>query len=323
MKTHVGLLLGMSIGCAVAGAAWSQNYPNRPVKLIVGFPAGGGSDLIARKLAERLSPRLGQPAVVENRPGAGAAIAAQSVVQSEPDGYTVYIAGGSMTAFKLFNPQLTFDVRTDLAPIGKFADSVAMLVVRADFPAKTMQEFIAYAKANPGKVNYGHPGGTVQLALEAIRLQQKIDMVGVQYKGAADYATALLGGQVHIIIDNPSTQAGNYEAGKVRYLAVTLKDQRSPIFPNVPYGGEAGLPGWYYANWNAALVPAKTPKAIIDRLAREISAIASSAEFKEDTLKWSRGGYQATTSTPEELGQAITAEMKMWEDVASAAKIVK
>jgi tripartite-type tricarboxylate transporter receptor subunit TctC len=145
----------------------------------------------------------------------------------------------------------------------------------------------------------------------------------VQYKGAADYAAALLGGQVQLILDNPSTQAGNLEAGKVRYLVVTLKDQRSPLFPNVPTGTEAGLPGWSYANWSGALVPAKTPKPAIDRLAKEILAIATSAEFKEDTLKWSRGGYQAAAAGPEEFAQTIATEMKEWEDVARAAKILK
>jgi tripartite-type tricarboxylate transporter receptor subunit TctC len=320
VKKLISLLAATTVGTLAVPPAWSQAYPARPIRLIVGFPAGGGSDIIARKLAERLGPRMGQAVVVENRPGAGAAIAAQTVVQADPDGYTLYSAGGSMTAFRIFNREFTFDVRTALAPVGKFAEAVPALFTNAKTPAKTLPEFFAYAKSHPGQLNFGSPGGTQRLAMERLRMVEGVDMVHVQYKGSADYVVGLLSDQVQLIIDNPATQVSNMETGKVRILAVTGKS-RLPTLPNVPTADESGARGWSFVNWSGVLAPARTPRPVIERLAQDIKAVATSEEFKSDTLKWSSGAYQAAWSTPEEFGQQIASDMKEWEDIAKVVKV--
>jgi len=304
---------------AFQGAAFAQSYPSRPIRIMVGFTAGGGTDIAARKLAERLQPLLGQAMIVENRPGAGGAIALQVTARADPDGYTLGVGSSTATAFKIFNKDVTLDLQRDLAPVGKYALGIGMLVVNTKLPVKTVPEFIAYAKANPGKVAYGSPGGTVWLALEAFKQQAGIDMLHVQYKGAADYATALLADQVQLILDNPSTQQGNVDAGKVRFIAAVVK-KRLATYPNIPTVGET-LPGWDYIIWNALFVPAKTPKAVIDRLTRDMKTVATSDEYKADTLKWSNGGYEADWGTPEDLEQDIARDTKRWADLARAAKV--
>jgi tripartite-type tricarboxylate transporter receptor subunit TctC len=167
---------------------------------------------------------------------------------------------------------------------------------------------------------YGTPGGPTRLALEMLRHQAGIEMLHVQYKGSVDYARALLADQVHIIIDNPATQRGNFEAGKVRFLAVT-NNTRSSVFPNIPTASESGLPGYHFASWNGLLVPAKTPKPVVDRLARELQAIATSEDYKQETLKWSNGGYQASYATPEEFTALMAREIKYWTEAARIAKV--
>jgi tripartite-type tricarboxylate transporter receptor subunit TctC len=319
MRAFVNGLGLLPVVLLAASEAAAQTYPTRPVRLVVGFAAGGGSDLLSRKLAERLQPRLGQPVVVENRPGAGAAIAAQAVAQAEPDGYTLYAAGGSVTVLRIFNKQLTLDVQKDLAPIAKYADTVAAIVSDARLPVKTLPELIAHARANPGKLNYGTASGSGQLALENLKRLAGVDMVHIQYKGASEYTTALLAGQIQMIIDSPASHIGNVEAGKVRLLAISTRT-RAAGFPSVPPVADT-LPAWEYGNWNAVLAPARTPRALIDRLSREIVAIASSEEFRNDLQSWSKGAYFAAPASADELGAQIARDMRMWEEIARAAKI--
>jgi tripartite-type tricarboxylate transporter receptor subunit TctC len=319
-STSIAVSIAAAIGCASIGSASAQAWPTRPVRLIVGFTAGGGSDLAARRLAERMTPRLGQPMIVENRVGAGGAIAGQAVAQAEPDGYMIYMPGASATAFHIFNKDTPLDLLKDFASVGKFVETVSMFVTNASQPYRTLAEFFAYAKANPGKLVYGTPGGPTRLALEMLRHQGGIEMLHVQYKGSVDYAQALLADQVHIIIDNPATQRGNFEAGKVRFLAVT-NNTRSTVFPNIPTASESGLPGYHFASWNGLLFPAKTPRAVVDRVARELREIATSEDYKQETLKWSNGGYQASYETPEQFSALMAREMKYWTEAARIAKV--
>ncbi|HXC39132.1 MAG TPA: tripartite tricarboxylate transporter substrate-binding protein [Burkholderiales bacterium] len=306
--------------CLTGFCANGQVYPNRPVRIVVGFPPGGGSDILYRKLAERLQPRIGQPVIVENRPGAGAAIAAQAVVQAPRDGYTVYGAGTSMATFQIFNKGLSFDVQKDLAPIGEVAETAYAVIVNTKSPAKNMAEFVAWVKANPGKYNYGSPGGAVRLAMELLRETAGLDMVHIQYKGAADYGTALLSDEVQLIFDAASPHKANVEAGKERILAVTTASRLRGL-PEVPTMAEAGFPSYVVVGWYGMLAPAGTPREVIQRLSTELGAIVNSAEYKEDTFKWTQGAYVPKFSTPDEFGRFIDSEIKRWAGVAERARV--
>jgi tripartite-type tricarboxylate transporter receptor subunit TctC len=307
-------------GVAAVSNAEAQSYPSRPVRLLLGVAPGGGTDILARKVAERLAPRLGQQVLIENRPGAGGIIAAQAVVQAEPDGYTLYAASGALAVQRIFNRELTFDIQKDLAPVAKYTDTIAALVIDARVPAATLAEFIAHAKANPGKLNYGSVIGTGLLAMENLERLAGIDMVGVQYKGAAEWTVALLAGQIQMVIDSPGSHVGNVQAGKVRLLAVTSR-VRAPGFPNVPTVHET-IPAWEYSQWNAVLAPARTPRPVIERLSREIVAIAGSDEFKNDMEVLFKGAYFPAPASADEFAALIARDVRMWEGVARAAKII-
>ena len=316
-----GIRLLLALGALSAALpASAQTFPSRPVRIVVGFPAGGGSDIVYRKFADKVQGRLGQLVIIENRAGAGGVIAAQTVVSSPADGYTLYGAGTSMTTFRIYTKNLPFDVQKDLAPISLVAESVYAFITNPNVPAKNLKEFVAYAKANPGKLNYGSPGGAVRLGLEWMRNVSGIDMVHVQYKGAADYATALMADQVQLIIDGPGTHQANAAAGKVRILAVASA-KRYPQMPDIPTAIESGLPGFIAGTSYALFAPAATPRDIITRLNRDTVATIHNEEFRKDMLGWSRGSYEPTASTPEELAKIVDTESRRWQDVARFANI--
>jgi tripartite-type tricarboxylate transporter receptor subunit TctC len=304
----------------LAANAWAQNYPSRPIRLLLGVSAGGGTDILARKVAERLAPRLGQPVLIENRAGAGGIIAAQAVVQAEPDGYMLYAASGALAVQRIFNPQLTFDIQKDLAPVAKYTDTIAAFISDARLPATTLPEFIAYARANPGKLNYGVVIGTGLLALKNFERLTGTTMVSVQYKGAPEWTAALLAGQIQLVLDSPGSHVGNIQAGKVRLLAVTSRT-RAPGFPSTPTVNDT-VPEWEYSQWNAVLAPARTPRAVIERLSREIVAIAGSEDFRNDMEVLFKGAYFPAPAAADEFAALIARDVRMWEGVARAAKII-
>jgi len=300
--------------------AHAQNYPARPIRIMIGFPAGGGSDVAFRKIAERMAARVSQGVIIENRAGAGSAIAAQAVVQAPPDGYTLYGAGTSMATFKIFNKDLTFDVQKDLAPITRVVDTAYAIVINTKSPAKNLKEFIDWAKANPGKLNYGSPGGAVRLAMELFFETTGVKMFHVQYKGEADYATALLQDQVQAVFGSPPTYKPNVEAGKLRIVAVTTANRVSGI-PDVPTVSESGYSNFVIGNWYGVLAPAGTPRDIIGKLNSEFAAVVNSEEYKQYVAKTFQGAYFPVSSTPEEFARFIDSEIRRLTDVAQRSKI--
>jgi tripartite-type tricarboxylate transporter receptor subunit TctC len=304
----------------VASNAEAQSYPSRPIRLMIGTGPGGPNTVMSRKIGDRLEARLGQPVVLDYRPGAGGIIAAQAVVRADPDGHTLYSATGALTVQRIFNRELAFDIQKDLAPVAKFTETIAALVSDARIPAATLPEFIAYARANPGKLNYGTVIGTGLLAVRNLERITGIQMVGVQYKSAAEWTAALLAGEIQLVIDAPAAHVGHAQAGKVRMLAVTSR-MRAPAFPDVPTVIES-VPAWEYSQWNGVLAPARTPRPVIERLSREIVAYAGSAEFRDEMDALYKGGYFPSPASADELAATIARDLKMWEGIARAAKII-
>jgi tripartite-type tricarboxylate transporter receptor subunit TctC len=257
---------------AAAASAEAQQWPSKPIRMIVNFPPGGAADQIARSVAPPLGEALGQPVVVENRPGANGNIGAELVAKSPPDGYTLLMSsGGAFSVNPHLYAKLPFDPLKDLEPIAAAARILVFLVVKPELPAKTVEEFVALARASPGRLSYGSPGSgsSPHIAGEMFKRAAKIDVVHVPYKGAAPALTDLLGGQLDFMFD-PGIGLGQVRAGKLRLLAVG-SPKRSPLFPDVPTVAEAGMVGFDADSWFGFYAPAGLPADIAVRLNREIN----------------------------------------------------
>jgi tripartite-type tricarboxylate transporter receptor subunit TctC len=302
------------------GATFAQAYPQRPIKLVVGFPPGGGVDIIARSISQQLGERLGQTVIVENRAGAGGNIAAEQVARSTPDGHTLLVSAVSSLAISASlykNPR--YDLLKDLLPVAVVASVPNVLVVNPSVKANTVAELIALAKANPGKVNFGSAGNgtTVHFSGELFKSMAHIDMVHVPYKGAAPAMADLLGGQVQLMFDFLSAAAPHIKSGRLRALGVTTAT-RSPLLPNVPTIAEAGLPGYQVLGNFGVLAPAGTPPEVVSRLNREIAAVVELPEVKERLIS-----YAATPEreTPEEFAKSLKAEVVKWSKIVDATGV--
>ena len=294
------LLAGAS---ALAGA----QYPNKPVRMVVAFPPGGSTDLAARALGEKLAAALGQPFVIENKPGASGNIGAEFVARSAPDGYTLLMAATSFATAPAFFPQLGWDPVKDFAPVSMVATVPIIVVVHPSVVATNARELIAYSKANPGKLNLASPGAATltRLAGEMFKQAAGLDWVTVHYKGGPPAVTDLLGGQAQVMFANISDVITQVKAGKLRALAVTTA-KRSAIAPELPTLAEAALPGFEVSTWQAVLAPAGTPREIVQRLNAEIVRAMALPEMREKFLSF---GTDAITGTPEELGRFLAAEV--------------
>lgn len=305
------LLLNASVTPAVAA-----DYPTKPIRLVIGFAPGGGTDTTARALSHKLTAAFGQQVIVDNRPGHSGTIAAEIVTKSSPDGYTVLLG----TIALAINPSLDkmpFDTLKDLAPVTRAADSTNILVVHPSVPAKSVKELIALAKAKPLNGGSSGVGGTGHLAIELFNLQAGTKITHVAYKGGGPAMVDLLGGNIHLIFATAASSIGHIKAGKIRALAVTTA-KRSALVPDLPTIAEAGLPGFEANNWNGFLVPAKTPRPIINRLNKEIASALSQPDIKEFLFKQ---GLDAAPGTPEEFGAYIRSEMTKWAKVIKAAGV--
>jgi tripartite-type tricarboxylate transporter receptor subunit TctC len=307
----------LAISC---GAALAQPFPQKPVKLIVGFPPGGGVDIIARSISQRLGERLGQPIVVENRAGAGGNIAAELVAHAPADGYTLLIGAVSSLAISasLYKAP-RYDLMKELTPVAVVASVPNVLVVHPSVKASNVKEFIAYVKANPGKVNFGSAGSgtTVHFAGELFKSMANIDMVHVPYKGAAPAMADLLGGQVQVMFDFLSAAAPQIKSGKLRALGVTSA-KRSPLLPDVPTIAEAGLPGYQVLGSFGVMAPAGTPADIVNRLNHEIAAVVNLPDVKERLAKSAATPEQ---QSPEEFAQVLKAEVAKWAKIVDATGV--
>lgn len=305
-------LLLFWVSCAVA-----QPYPSKPIRFIVSFPPGGSADLISRAIAPRMSEKLGQPVVVENRAGAGGMIGVDAVAKSAPDGTTIGLAAaGALTTNIHIYPSMPFHPEKDLAPISMLAMIPFFLVAHPSQPA-TLKEVIAQARS--GNLAYGHggQGSTMHLAGELLNMMAQIKLQAVPYKGSGPVSADVLGGQVPLgVVDVPSAIA-NVKAGKMRALAVTSK-QRISAAPEVPTFQEAGLRGYEAVGWFGAVAPANTPKDIINRLNTEIRSALAAPDVKERALT---AGAEPHATSPEEFAAYIREETKKWGEVVRAAGI--
>ena len=299
-------------------SAFAQDYPTRPVKWVVPYPPGGATDIIARLVGQRLSERLNQQFVIENKPGAGNNVGTESVVNADPDGYTILLVNPANGINASLYAKMNYNFIRDIAPVAGITRSPNVMVVPADFPAKTVADFIAYAKANPGKINMASSGNgtSVHLSGELFRSMTGIDMVHVPYKGAAPALTDMLGGRVQVIFDNLPSAIQHIRAGTLRALAVTT-DTRSPQLPDVPTVADT-VKGYEASAWFGMGAPKNTPKPIIDRLNKEVNAILAEPAMKQrlDEL-----GGVPLIGTPEDFGKIIQSETDKWAKVVEFAKI--
>jgi tripartite-type tricarboxylate transporter receptor subunit TctC len=292
--------------------ARAQNYPSRPVRWLVGFTAGGLNDVLARLIGQALSERLGQTFVIENRAGAGGNIATEAVVNAPPDGHTLLLIGSSNTINPTLYEKLNFNFARDIAPIASFVRVPLVMDVNPAFPARTVPEFIAYAKVNPGKINMasGGNGGSPHVTGELFKMMAGIDMLHVPYRGAVPALTDLLSGQVQLLFDNLPTSIEHIRAGRVRGLAVTTAE-RSPILPDVPTIAES-VPGYEASGIGGVGAPRNTPVEIINKLNSEINAILADPKM---IARLADLGATPLTGSPADFAKLLAAEREKWGKV--------
>jgi tripartite-type tricarboxylate transporter receptor subunit TctC len=317
-RQFLQLAAGAAALPAVSRSAWAQTYPSQPVRIIVGFAAGGPNDILARMIGQWLSERLRQPFVIENRPGAGSNIATEVVVRAPPDGYTLLLVGSPNAINATLYEKLNFNFVHDIAPIASFMRGALVMVVNPSVPAKTLREFIAYAKANPGKLSYGSGGvgGITHITPELFKMMAGVDMVHVPYRGVAPAMTDLLGGQVQVLFGNLAQSIQYIEAGKLRALAITTSI-RSNALPDIPTVAEY-VPGYEASSFFGFGAPKNTPAEIIKKLNAEINAGLADPLIK---AKLAELDGMALIGSPADFGKLIADETEKWAKVIRAANI--
>jgi tripartite-type tricarboxylate transporter receptor subunit TctC len=298
--------------------ARAQTYPARPVRIVVGFPPGGPNDILARLSGQWLSDRLGQPFLIENRPGAGSNVATEAVVRAPPDGYTLLLAGLPNAVNDTLYPKLNFSFVRDIAPVASLIRSPNVMVVNPLFPARTVPEFIAYAKSNPGKINFASAGnGTGQHIFgELFKMMTGVNMLHVPYRGAAPALTDMIGGQVQVMFDAIPSCIAYIRGGQLRALAVT-SSTRSGALPEVPTVGDF-VPGFEGGGWFGIVAPKGTPAEIIDKLNKETNAGLGDQTIKARLVDL---GGRLLPLSPVEFGKLISDEAEKWAKVIRAANI--
>jgi tripartite-type tricarboxylate transporter receptor subunit TctC len=301
---------------AISGGAWAQAYPSRPVKIIVPFAAGSAPDIVARVLGQSLSERLGQQFIVDNRPGAGSNIGTEAALKSPSDGYTLLMAVGTNAVNVTLYDNLNFDFGRDITPVGSIAHTTNVMVVHPSVPARTVPEFVAYAKANPGKLNMASPGsGTPPHVVgELFKMMAGIDMLHVPYR-SAPYPD-LLAGQTQVYFTPIPAVIGYIRSGSLRALAVT-STARLDVLPDVPVMADF-FPGFEAAGWYGIVAPRNTPEGVIDKLSTAINAALANPAVKTRLAEF---GANAFASSPAEFGKFIAAEIEKWGKVIRAANI--
>ena len=300
-------------------AAWAQGYPSRPVKIIVPYGVGGSADVYARFLGAKLQDSLGQPVVIENRPGGGSIVGTDVVAKSEPDGYTLLMMSNTHTVNETLIPKKPFDLMRDFAPITGVSYSDLLMVVPTSVPASSLREFIALAKAKPGELNYASSGnGTpYHMAGELFKSMAGVSLVHIPHKGSDQARASVLGGQVQMMFDAVPTMAANARAGKVKALA-TSGAKRSPVTPDIPTLAEAGLPGYESGIWLGLMAPKATARPVLERVNAEVNRIISSPEVKE---AWLKQGTVAMGMSIDEFDRFLRDEIVKWAKVVKTAGI--
>lgn len=318
--TFLRFVILSALAVFVSASAQAQNYPDRPIKLIAPFPAGGLADVLARAVGDEMSKSLGQPVIVENRAGAGGNNGADAAAKSTPDGYTLLMSSaGILTANPFLYSKMPFDAETAFIPISNVAEMPMILVVNPKVSAQNLKELVALAKAEPNKLNFGSPGiGTTgHLGLAMFMHAAGVQITHVPYRGAAPAITDLIAGQIDGVVDNPPTVISHIEGGRLRPLAVAAK-QRMTLLPNIPTAAEAGVANYEANSWFGIAAPAGTPALIVARLAKEIAAAVRTPAMQE---RFAKSGARLVGDTPEQFAAQIKAERAKWGEIIKAANI--
>jgi tripartite-type tricarboxylate transporter receptor subunit TctC len=317
-RQFLHLIAGAAALPAMSQIAWSQAYPARPVRIVVGLAPGGATDIVARLMGQWLSERLGQQFVIENRPGAGTNIATEMVVRASPDGYTLLLVGGAHTVNATLYEKLSFNFIRDIAPVAGIVRLPNLMMVNPSVPAKTVPEFIAYAKANPGKINMASPGigTTPHLAGELFNIMAGLNLVHVPYRGGAPALTDLISGQVQVMFLSPAASIEYIRSGRLRALAVTA-ETRWEALPDVPTVSEF-VPGYEATNWFGVGAPKATPAEVIDKLNKEINAALADPKMK---ARLADLGGTVLPGSPADFGKLIADEIEKWGNVIRALNI--
>ncbi len=320
MKMLIGFLVIVAAAVDCSPTLFAQeHYPAKPVKIVVGFAAGGLNDVLARMIAQKLTPVMGQSFIVENRPGAAANLAAEYVARANPDGYTLLLSSSALAINPALYSKMTYDAQKDLAPIIQITTTKMLIMVNPAVNVSSLKDLIALAKASPGKLNYASagPGSPIHLASEMFKRASGTDIVHVPYKGSSQALVAAMSGEVQMLVDVMPTALPLIKSGKLKPLAVASA-RRAAVLPNVPTAGEAGLAGFVATSWNGVLAPSKTPRPIIVQLNHEIAKVMASQDMKDKVLEL---GAEGEVSTPEEFAIFLRNETTKWARVVNAAGI--
>jgi len=311
-------IIALLFGLALLGTSQAQTYPDKPIRIVVGYAAGGGNDIIVRVMQPGMQKGLGQPVIIENKPGAQSIIAAENVARSAPDGYTLLMGpSGPMTINPATYSKLPYDAQRDFAPISMICEFPLLVTVDAKLPIRSVKELIAFAKANPGKANYASSAGIFQITTEMFNQRTDSKFVMIPYKSSGESVQALISGNVALTIVDPPPATGPLKAGTIRALAVT-SGKRHPSWPDLPTMAEAGVPDMEVPVWTAFFAPAKTPPAIVALLQKEVARVVRTAEVKE---AFGKMGLDAVGGSSEELARRVRADIEKWTAVAKAASI--
>lgn len=304
--------------CAPLAAAAQSDWPTRPLRMIVPFPPGGVTDIVARAVGAKLATELGQQVVIDNKPGASGAIGAELGAKAAPDGYTLIMGNISTLAI---NPvtfaKLPYDPLTSFDPVSMVAVQPLLIAVHPEVPAKTLGELVQLAKSRPGQLSYGTAGSSIHLAVEQFSSLAGIRMNHVPYKGSAPAVSDLVGGQIQVLFDPFSSLYPQVSGGKVRALAIST-EKRSTVAPTIPTVAEQGYAGFDVSSWQGIVVPAGTPRPIVQRLNRELTKVLASPDIRE---KFAQFSAVPSATTPEQFGQTIREEISRWQKVAQTAGV--
>jgi tripartite-type tricarboxylate transporter receptor subunit TctC len=319
IKAGMVMIVMLLLGASMTAPLSAQTYPNKPIRFIIPFPAGGASDILARIIGQKLSDRLGQPVVPENRGGAGGNVGIESVAKSKPDGYTIVLSAPAIAISPSLYKKLNYDPIKELAPISLVAEVPNLVLIRPSLPVKNMKEFIEYAKANPGKLQYGASGigASSHLATVLLTNLAKMNILEVRYKGSAQAMIGMMGNEVDMMVIGPPAAMPQIQAGKVKAVAV-LSKERLPYLPDVPTIRESGIDNCEVTTWYGILAPAGTPREIIQRLNAEWIKIVAMPDTIE---KMKSAGTDPISSTPEQFTEFIKTETVRWARVIKEANL--
>ena len=316
-----GVALSLVLPTFAQAQAQAQTYPTKPIKLVVPYPPGGPTDIVARLVAQKLSEQMGQPVIIDNRPGAGGNPGAEMVARSTPDGYTLVVATPAHAINPSLFKNLGYSLSKDFAPVSQLTSGPLVIVANSALPANNVAELIALAKSKPGELNFASSGNgqSTHLSAELFASMAGVKMNHIPYKGSAPALTDTMGGQTQLMFDTMLSAMPHVKAGKLKALAVT-SSTRSPVAPDVPTVAESGLPGYEAIAWNGLLAPAGTPPEVVARLNAELKKVLASPDVKD---KFEAQGFAASWNTPTDFGRFMTAEVEKWSKVVkiSGAKV--